>query len=149
MSTFTSLSTHITFSTKRRNPFIVPDLEARLLPYLGGIVRQLGGTLLVSNAVADHVHLLADFPPTIAISEAVGKIKGNSSKWIHETFSERSSFAWQRGFGAFGVSRSNIPSVARYIEAQKEHHRTVRFEEEFVRLLRRHGIDFEERYLWE
>jgi REP-associated tyrosine transposase len=146
--TYTSNLTHITFSTKRREPLIGPDLETRLLPYLGGIVRQLGGKLLVSNSVADHVHLLAELPPTIAISEAVGKVKGSSSKWIHDSFPEHASFAWQRGFGAFSVSRSNVPSVARYIEGQKEHHRKVRFEEEFVRLLRRHGIDFDDRYLW-
>ena len=69
MSTYTSLLTHVTFSTKRRQPLITPDVEARLLPYLGGIVRQLGGTVLVSNSVTDHVHLLVVLPPTIAISK--------------------------------------------------------------------------------
>ena len=149
MSTYTSLLTHVTFSTKRRQPFITPDVEVRLLPYLGGIARQLGGTLLVSNSVADHVHLLMVLPPTLAISEAVGKLKGSSSKWIHDTFPEHRSFAWQRGFGAFSVSRSNVPGVARYIEEQKEHHRKVTFQEELVLLLRRHGVDFDERYLWD
>lgn len=148
-NTYTSLLTHVTFSTKQRQPLITPDLEARLLPYLGGICRQLGGTLLVSNSVADHVHLLVALPPTIGISEAVGKLKGSSSKWIHDAFPECRSFAWQRGFGAFSVSRSNVPAVARYIEGQKEHHRKVTFQEELVLLLRRHGIDFDDRYLWD
>jgi putative transposase len=145
--TYTSLLTHVTFSTKRRLPLITPDLEARLLPYLGGIARELGGALLVSNSVVDHVHLLVALPPTIATSEAVGKLKGSSSKWIHETFPEARSFAWQRGFGAFTVSRSNVPGVARYIEGQKEHHRKVTFQEELSRLLQRHGIEVDERYL--
>lgn len=125
------------------------DLEARLLPYLGGIARQLGGTLVASNAVPDHVHLLVALPPPLAISEAIGKMKGNSSKWIHETFPDAHSFVWQRGFGAFSVSRSNVPGVVRYIEGQKEHHRKVTFQEEFVRLLERHAIEVDERYLWE
>ena len=149
MSTYTSLLTHVTFSTKRRQPLITPDVEARLLPYLGGIARQLGGTVLVSNSVTDHVHLLVVLPPTIAISEAVGKLKGSSSKWIHDTFPEHWAFAWQRGFGAFSVSRSNVLGVARYIEGQKEHHRNVTFQTELVLLLRRHGIDFDDRYLWD
>lgn len=147
-ATYTSLLTHVVFSTKRRRPLITPDLEARLLPYFGGITRELRGTLLVSNSVTDHVHLLVALPPTIAISEAVGTLKGSSSKWVHETFPEARSFAWQRGFGAFSVSRSNVPGVARYIERQKEHHRKVTFQEEFVRFLRRHAIDVDERYLW-
>jgi REP element-mobilizing transposase RayT len=149
MNTYTSLLTHVTFSTKRREPHISTELESRLLPYLGGIVRQLGGKLLVSNSVADHVHLLMELPPSIGLSETIGKVKGNSSKWIHDSFKEHASFAWQRGFGAFSVSRSSIPNVARYIEGQKEHHKRVRFQDEFVRLLQRHGIDFDDRYLWE
>ncbi|HYI08630.1 MAG TPA: IS200/IS605 family transposase [Thermoanaerobaculia bacterium] len=147
--TYSSLATHVTFSTKQRQPSITPDLEERLLPYLGGIVRQLGGMALAANAVPDHVHLLVTLPPTIAISEAVGKIKGSSSKWVHDSFSERRLFAWQRGFGAFSVSRSNVATVARYIEGQKEHHRKVTFEDEFARLLTRHGVDFDPRYLLE
>jgi REP element-mobilizing transposase RayT len=148
-ATYTSLLTHVTFSTKRRDPHISPELEARLLPYLGGIARQLGGKVIVSNSVVDHVHLLVELPPTIAVSEAIGKIKGSSSKWIHESFPDLHSFAWQRGFGAFSVSRSRVPNVARYIEGQKEHHRRVRFEDELIALLRKHGIDFDDRYLWD
>jgi len=147
--TYTSLLTHVAFSTKSRQPLITPQLEERLLPYLGGIARRLGGTLLVSNSVADHVHLLLELPPTIAISTAVGKIKGCSSKWVHESFPEARWLGWQRGFGAFAVSRSAVSAVGTYIERQKEHHHKVTFQEEFVRLLQRHGIDFDHRYLWE
>ena len=147
--TYTSLLTHVAFSTKSRQPLIIPQLEERLLPYLGGITRQLGGTLVRSNAVPDHVHLLIELPPTIAISVAVGKIKGSSSKWLHESFPDARWLGWQRGFGAFAVSRSAFAAVAGYIERQKEHHHKVTFQEEFVLLLQRHGIDFDDRYLWE
>jgi len=128
---------------------ITPELETRLLPYLGGIARQLGGTLLVANAVPDHVHLLLELPPALAPSEAIGKLKGSSSKWIHDSFPEKRSFVWQRGFGAFTVSRSGVPNVTRYIDRQKEHHRKHTFQEELVRLLERHTIEFDARYLWD
>jgi REP element-mobilizing transposase RayT len=145
---YSNILTHIVYSTKNRQPFIDAALEARLFPYFGGIVRQLGGKLYVVNGVEDHVHLLAELPTTIAIAEAIGKIKGSSTYWIHQTFPERPHFAWQRGYAAFSVSRSRVSTVARYIETQKEHHRKWSFQEEFVELLRRHGIAMDEKYLW-
>ena len=101
-------------------------------PYFGGIVRQLGGKLYVVNGVEDHVHLLAELPPTIAIAEAIGKIKGSSTYWIHQTFPEQAHFAWQRGYAAFSVSKSKVSTVARYIETQKEHHKKQSFQDEFM-----------------
>ncbi|MEA2165741.1 MAG: REP-associated tyrosine transposase [Thermoanaerobaculia bacterium] len=138
---YTNLLTHIVYSTKNRRPLIDAALESRLFPYFGGIVRQLGGKLYVVNGVEDHVHLLAELPASIAVAEAVGKIKGSSTHWIHESFSDRSEFAWQRGYGAFSVNRSNVSRVARYIERQKTHHRKRSFPDEFLELLRRHDID--------
>jgi REP element-mobilizing transposase RayT len=90
---YTSLLTHVVFSTKDRKPFIDAALEARLFPYFGGVVRQLGGKLYTVNGVEDHVHLLVDLPPSLAVAEAVGKIKGGATHWIHETFSERAAFS--------------------------------------------------------
>jgi len=145
---YSNLLTHIVYSTKNRKPLIDAALEARLFPYLGGIVRQLGGRLYLVNGVEDHVHLLAELPPTIAIAEAIGKIKGSSTYWIHQSFAERSDFAWQRGYAAFSVSKSKVAAVARYIEGQKEHHRKQSFQDEFLELLRRHGVAIDEKYLW-
>jgi REP element-mobilizing transposase RayT len=87
-------------------------------------------------------------PPTIAIAEAIGKIKGSSTYWIHQSFPEKSQFAWQRGYAAFSVSKSNVAAVARYIEGQKEHHKKQSFQDEFLELLRRHGVAINEKYLW-
>jgi putative transposase len=145
---YSNLLTHIVYSTKNRRPFIDATLEARLFPYFGGIVRQLGGKLYVVNGVEDHVHLLAELPTTITIAEVVGKIKGSSTYWIHQSFPERSRFAWQRGYGAFSVSKSNVATVARYIEAQKEHHGKRSYQDEFTELLQRHGIAIDEKYRW-
>ena len=144
---FTNLLTHIVFSTKERFPFIDAALRHDLHAYLGGIVRELKGTPLIVNGTADHVHLLAALPPTVSTSDALRVIKTNSSRWVHET--RRKAFGWQSGYGAFSVSRSKVPSVTHYIAQQEEHHRKVSFKEEFITFLKRHGIDFDERYIWE
>ena len=145
---YTAVLVHIVFATKDRNALIDAFLEDRLHPYLGGIIRDLDGKLLAVNGGEDHRHLLISLNPTRAIAEVVRKIKANSSKWVHETFPERSSFGWQRGYGAFSVSASQKDRVITYINRQKEHHATRSFEDEFVALLRSHGVTVEERFLW-
>ncbi|MBV8543194.1 MAG: IS200/IS605 family transposase [Acidobacteria bacterium] len=145
---YSNILTHIVFSTKNRQTLIDTALEARLFPYIGGIVRQLSGKLYVVNGVEDHIHLLAELPPTIAVAEAIGKIKGSSTYWIHQSFPEQAVFAWQRGYAAFSVSKSKVALVARYIEGQKEHHKKHSFQDEFLELMRRHGIAINEKYLW-
>ena len=106
--TYTSLKIHIVFSTKERRPLLDTTLEERLYPYLGGILREIGGGLMTASGADDHVHLLAYIPPTEALSDVIGRMKGSSSAWIHETFPEHARFGWQRGFGAFSVSPSQV-----------------------------------------
>jgi putative transposase len=96
----------------------------------------------------DHVHLLCSLSKELAVAEALRLIKANSSKWIHETFPQHGSFAWQAGYGAFAVSYSHLDSVKRYIASQAEHHKKSSFQEEFRAFLRKHDIAFDERYLW-
>ena len=147
--TFTHLFTHIVFSTKNRARLIVPDLKPELHAYLGGLTREIKGTAVAINGMEDHVHLLVSLPPTISVSDALGFIKTNSSKWVHQKWPRRSSFAWQLGYGAFGVSKSNIPEVEDYIRRQEKHHRKLTYKEEFLAFLRKHGIDYDERYVWD
>jgi putative transposase len=147
--TYASLFYHCIFSTKDRAPQIVPQLAPDLFAYMGGIVRSLHGIPLLINGVADHVHMLIALPATLSIADAMRLVKTNSSKWVHERFPDHASFAWQSGYGAFSVSKSNVPSVDAYIARQEEHHRTMTFQEEFLAFLRRHGIDYDERYIWE
>jgi REP element-mobilizing transposase RayT len=147
--TFTHLATHVIFATKNRAPLINPNMKADLYAYMGGIVREMGGKAIHINGMPDHVHLLIYLPPTVAMAEAVRVLKANSSRWVHERWRDSRRFGWQRGYGAFSVSRTAIPDVERYIASQEQHHRKVTFEQEFLVLLKLHEIEYDERYLWQ
>jgi REP element-mobilizing transposase RayT len=146
--THTNLLFHIVFSTKERLPMLDTDLKPRLLAYMGGIVRELGGTPLLINGPADHVHIIALLPAKLGVSEVVGKVKANSSGWVQREFPDKWSFAWQTGFAAFTVSHSQKQTVLDYIGAQEEHHRKISFQEEFVAFLKKQEVEYNERYLW-
>lgn len=146
--TYANLLVHTIFSTKNRDALITPALKRGLLPYIGGIMRNLRGKVIESNARPDHYHGLFSIPPTLAVADALRVVKTNSSAWVHEAH-HLVAFAWQIGYGAFSVSQSSLPDVIEYIRRQDEHHRKVTFQEEFVAFLKRHGIDYDERYIWE
>jgi putative transposase len=146
-NTYTSLHYHIVFSTKNREEWVGQLIEERVWEYLGGIARNNDIVPVKISGIDDHVRLVVSIPPTLAISKAVQLVKGGSSLWFHETF-RRSAFAWQDGYSAFTVSKSQLPDVVRYVERQREHHRLQTFQEEYRALLDRHGIDYDERYLW-
>jgi REP element-mobilizing transposase RayT len=148
-STLTNLLYHIVFSTKMRQDFIVPELRTDLYPYIGGIIRGEKGIMLKIGGTANHLHLLAKFPPVMSVSKMLQHIKGNSSKWVNEERRMTFRFAWQRGYGAFPVSESAAEAVSRYIEAQEEHHKTMTFQEELLLLLKKHHIPYDERYMWD
>ena len=145
---YTCLFYHIVFSTKERRPFLSEELLARACQYMGGIVRNLKGQMLKANGAADHVHLAAVIHPSAAVAEFVGKVKSNSTGWIHETFPPMRDFAWQEGYSAFTVSRSVLPAVLKYIENQPVHHRKMTFQEELIELLERHGIEYDPQRMW-
>ena len=139
---------HCVFSTKERRRLIAPELRDRLWPFLGGIARQNKMKAIEIGGVEDHVHILLSLPSTMAISKALQLIKGGSSKWIHETFPEHRLFAWQEEYGAFSVSVSQLDKTIEYIKEQEAHHRKMTFQEEFLALLKKHRIEYDERYLW-
>lgn len=148
-NTYTSLHYHLVFSTKNREPWIAPEIEQRIWAYLGGIAKENKMTPVQIGGVEDHVHVLLGASPTLAPSKIAQLIKGGSSGWIHDTFAEMKGFAWQDGYGAFTVSRSNVEEVAAYIRGQREHHRRRTFQEEYLALLQKHGIEYDERYVWD
>jgi REP element-mobilizing transposase RayT len=148
-SSYTHLLYHLVFSTKDRRPLITPELRAELYPYIGGIIRNKPGILLDIGGMPDHVHLVARLRPDIALAEMLCVIKANSSKWANERRDLTTEFAWQKGYGAFTVSESQLAVVRHYVQMQEEHHRKQTFQEEFVALLKKHGIEYDERYLWE
>jgi REP element-mobilizing transposase RayT len=147
-NTYTNLLYHIVFSTKDRRPLITPNLQEELYKYIGGIIRGEGGAQLEIGGVADHVHILAKFKPAISVSDMLNKIKANSSKWVHEDKGAL-DFGWQVGYAAFTVSESQVEHVRKYIRNQEEHHRRQSYQEEFIALLERHGVDYDPRYLWD
>src|SRR3989442_3163848 len=140
---------HCVFSTKVRRPQITPELADRLWPFLGGIARQNKMVAIEIGGVADHIHILLSLPATLPVAKALQLIKGGSSKWVHETFPEHRLFGWQEKYGAFSVSVSQMDKTIEYIRNQEAHHRRMTFQEEFLALLKRHRITYDERYLWE
>lgn len=148
-SSYISLWYHIVFSTKGRMPVLDGVLRERLFPYLGGIVRSERGLLKAAGGTYDHVHLLLSLPQDRSVMDIARVVKANSSRWIHETFPAQRGFEWQRGYGAFSVSRGDVDRVESYVLGQEEHHRGRSFQEEFVGFLREMGIPFDERYLFQ
>ncbi len=135
---------HMVFSTKGRLPWITPALEARLYPFIGGILRDLRCSLIAGNGIPDHIHLLARYRADLSHSDMLRHIKSRSSKWLRESFPEQKGFSGQEGYGGFTVSKSVVPKVEAYIANQKEHHKHQDFKSEFLDLLRLHDIEFEE-----
>jgi len=140
---------HVVFSTKNREPVIEPDIRSDLHAYVGGIVAHHHGTLLRAGSVADHMHLLLAHPRTSAAADLIQDIKTGSSKWIKTRANRYRVFHWQAGYGIFSVSASHRPAVETYIERQAEHHRTISFQDEYRTLLRDHGIEWNESYVWD
>lgn len=147
-NTYTSLFYHVVFSTKNREPFIGPDIEQRVWAYIGGVARQHNMTALQVGGIEDHIHVLVLVPPVLSPSQIAQYVKGDSSKWIHETFPTLRHFAWQTGYGAFSVSKSGVSSVVDYIQNQRQHHARKTFQAEYVEFLQRHGVEYDERYVW-
>jgi REP-associated tyrosine transposase len=145
---YVSTLTHCVFSTKERRKLITPDIQQRLWPYMGGIARENSMKALAIGGVEDHIHMLLSLSATTPVAKAIQLIKGGSSKWLHENFPTQRGFAWQEGYGAFSVSISHVSDTIAYIEGQAAHHRKQSFEDEFRAFLKRHGIEFDERYVW-
>jgi REP-associated tyrosine transposase len=136
---------HIIFSTKDREPWLDANVRTRTHAYLATICRDQGAELANVGGVADHVHLLTSLPRTLSQAQLIEQIKKSCSKWIKTVDARYRGFTWQRGYGAFSVSPSQLESVRRYIDRQPEHHRTRTFQEEYRELLHKHGVDFYER----
>lgn len=147
MHSFVNCLMHCIFATKERRPMITPDLQARLWPYLGGIARESNMKALIVGGVQDHVHVLLAVPSTLSVAKSMQLLKGNSSKWIHDTFKERWDFEWQEGYGAFSIGVSGIEDTMRYIQGQAEHHRKLTFREEVELFLKKHGMIYVDRDL--
>jgi REP element-mobilizing transposase RayT len=140
---------HVVFSTKNRAPLLADQWRDELFRVLGGAANSLGCQSLIVGGVADHIHILFQLGRTIAIADAVGKIKSTSSSWINQTRGLSVEFHWQAGYAAFSVSQSNIEAVREYIRTQAKHHAKQSFQDELREWLRRYEIAWDERYVWD
>lgn len=140
---------HITFNTKHRHPFIDDDIETRLFEYIGGICKNLECNPIVIGGHKDHIHILCLLSRKISQSKLLEEIKKNSSKWIKSVDTKYKNFYWQDGFGIFSVNPSEIDIVRDYINNQKERHKKISFQEEYLAFLKKYKIEYDERYLWD
>jgi len=148
-STLTNLLYHIVVSTKNREPIITAPIRENLYRYIGGIIRGEGGVLLEIGGMPDHVHLVVRFKSEPSVATMIKIIKSKSSKWLNEQPKRPGRFEWQRGYAAFTVSVSQLPNVRAYVRNQEQHHRRKTFQEELREILDKHGVAYEERYLWD
>ena len=148
MSTHICNLVHFVWGTHEWRSWIRAEWKDRLYGYLGGILRHRNAVLLAAGGIDDHVHVLASLPATVSLADAASAMKSNSSRWVHENIHQSAGFAWQEGYGAFSVSKSAEQAVTAYIRNQEEHHKRRQFSEEFIALLNKHSIPYDERYLW-
>ena len=140
---------HLIYSTKNRTPCFDREVQVRLFAYQAGILNEWESPAVVIGGVSDHVHALFVLSKNHALAKVIEEVKKGSSKWLKIQGSEFRDFHWQAGYGAFSVSQTNVDEVRRYIEQQEEHHRIRSFQEEFLAFLKRHGIEYDERYVWD
>jgi REP element-mobilizing transposase RayT len=144
--TYTNLLFHIVFSTEGHAKLLTKERRVEVFAYMAALVKEKGGRPLIINGVDDHVHMLVELPPTMSLSDLLRFVKANASRWFKQRFGL--PFAWQRGFGAFSVSRSGVKTVAQYIADQEQHHQVRDFRTEFVTMLQKNEVEFEEEFLW-
>ena len=147
-NTFTQIHIHAVFAVQNRVSLISDIWEERLYQYITGIVQNNSHKLLVINGMPDHIHILFGMRPTQSLSGLMQDIKGYSSRWINENNLVAGKFSWQEGFGAFSFSKSQLSTVANYIENQKQHHKKEMFIDEYRRILIANGIEYDERYIF-
>jgi putative transposase len=138
---------HCVFSTKNRANLITPEIESDLYGYITGIVQNNRSKLIAINGTANHIHMLISLGKTIDISELIGDLKRDSSKWAKKHGAKL--FQWQEGYGAFSIGQSQVENVMKYIARQKEHHKKQSFEDEIRSLCRKYKVEFDEQYVWD
>jgi len=139
---------HVVFQTKNTAPLISPEIENSVFEYLGGICNKLNSPSITIGGHLDHVHILCRLSKNISLSEFIQKVKSNSSKLIKTKSPSSKNFYWQDGYGAFSVSQSQVESLTKYIKNQHIHHQKISFKEEYIDLLKKYKLDYNESYLW-
>lgn len=147
-NTYTQIYVHVVFSVKGRQNLIQKKWKDELFMYISGIAKGKEQKIYAIGGVEDHIHILLSIKPSIALSDLVGEIKSNSSKWINEKSLVMGRFEWQSGFGAFSCSHSQLDGVIFYINNQEEHHKKKNFKVEYIEMLQKWNVDFDEKYVF-
>ena len=140
---------HCVFGTKRREQFIATDIQPHLYAYMGGIAKNHKIVPIAIGGMPDHVHLLLQMPSTLLVPRAMNLIKGSSSKWMNECYGNQFWFDWQDGYGAFTIGHSQVNRTVAYIRNQEEHHGKFTFEYEYMKFLKKNGVEYDPKYLWD
>jgi len=147
-NTYTQIHLHLVFAVKRREYLISESIKEELYKYLTGIIQNNGHKVLAINGMPDHLHVLIGMRPSQALSELMRDVKAGSAKWINEKDCILGRFEWQEGYGAFSYEKTSIPKVIEYITNQKEHHQLKTFTEEYLDLLKKFEVSFDEKYIF-
>lgn len=148
-NTYTQLYTHLVFAVKNRDSLIKPECREEIERYMTGIVQNKEYKLIAIYLMPDHAHVLVGQDPTLALSEFVKVLKSESTNFINKKRFFKFHFEWQAGYGAFSHSKSELDKVVRYVLNQPEHHRKTTFKEEYLKILKRFDVDFNEKYLFD
>jgi REP element-mobilizing transposase RayT len=136
---------HAVFSTDGRQHLIPENMEDRLWAYMGATAKKDGLRVIAVGGISNHAHVFFALPATVTLATTMMNLKANSSRWMGE---QGIKFSWQKGYGAFSVSSSHVDDVVEYIKNQHEHHKKRSFEEEFIALLKKYGVDYDPRYVF-
>jgi REP element-mobilizing transposase RayT len=148
-NTYTQIYIHIVFAVQGRQNLIKKENKEELYKYITGIVKNKGQKLIAINSMPDHAHVFIGMKPNMALSDLVRDIKNNSSNFINEKKWVKGRFNWQKGFGAFSYGHSQIDAVVKYILNQEKHHAKKTFKEEYVEMLQKFAVAYDEKYLFE
>ena len=148
-NTYSQITIHIVFAVKNRENIIRKSFRKELYKYITGIIKNKDQKLLSINGVSDHIHILIGLNPSMSISNIVRDVKNNSSKFINEKKWVLGKFQWQEGYGAFSYSRSQRPEIIAYIENQETHHKRTTFKEEYLKILKKFDVEFDDKYVFE
>ncbi len=146
-NTFTQIYLHLVFAVQNRISLIQPEWKDELYKYITGIIQNNGHKLIVINGIPNHLHIAVGYKPHQLIPDLLQDVKANSSKWINEERFNKGKFNWQAGYGAFSFSHSHIDRVVKYINNQEQHHGKKTFREEYIQLLKKYNIPYDEKYI--
>lgn len=146
---YSNILLHLVFSTKNREPLILPEIENELHRYMTGIFKQCNCPALLINGTSDHVHILFVLDRSANIAGLVESVKTGTSKWIKTKGPAYQKFYWQNGYGVFSIGQSNKEALKRYIQNQKKHHEKISFQDEFRKLCLKYGIKIDDRHAWD